>query len=445
MEYQRAHYDEQPNESLIDRHRREIFPLLHKRYLFAEVANFVFYDFITDSGSINENVFAYSNRSNGETALILYQNKWGTARGSIKRSAEINGESIDLLSGLGLNNPESSFVIFRESISNLEFINSKKELQDSGLNFDLVGYQYQVFLDFREVPDPEGYYSRLNIKLSGSGVPDIQEKLTEFKLSPILEPLDNLFYCAFQEFISPYLCSSLPLTKLEFSNQFEIEDTFSQSLFAFTDAILEVFPTFPGIPNERVNLISSKLSAIHRFLDIYPLTEPYYSNLVVTLLLWGLLSEIGGKIPDNITRKLIFLLSTMPFTSQMFSSLDKDLIISSTDLLLHPLLLINELNLDSKDLSQFWFSNELIQSYLKVHELEGIIWFNKESFEFLVGISLGLLYLNSQIKSKELKISGFDTSISGLRQEILAALKKSDYQVNIYLSVISKESTPLSK
>jgi glycosidase len=445
MEYQRAHYDEQPNKSLIDRHHREIFPLLHKRYLFAEVANFVFYDFITDSGSINENVFAYSNRSNDETALILYQNKWGTAQGSIKRSAEINGGSIDLLSGLGLNNPDSSFVIFRESISNLEFIHSKKELQDSGLNLNLCGYQYKVFLDIREVPDPEGYYSRLNIKLSGSGVPDIQEKLTEFKLSPILEPLDNLFYCAFQEFISPYLSSTSMLRKLEFTNQSDVEIAFSQCLIAFTDALLDVFPTFPGIPNERVNLIPSKLSAIHRFLDIYPLTEPYYNNLVVTLLLWGLLSEIGGKIPDNITRKLIFLLSTMPFTSQMLSNLDEDLIISSTDLLLHPLILINELNLDSNDLSQFWFSNELIQSYLDVHEFEDNIWFNKEAFEFLVGISLGLLYLNSQIKSKEHKISGFDRSLSGLHQEILDALKESEYQVNIYLSVISKESTPLSE
>ena len=445
MEYQRAYYNEQPDEIIIDRHRREIFPLLHKRYLFAEAANFVLYDFIADNGSVNEDVFAYSNRSNGESALILFQNKWGTARGAIKRSAEINGESTDLLIGLGLINPDTSFVIFHESISNLEFIKSKRELQEGGLNIALGAYEYQVFLNFREVPDPDGYYYQLNSKLSGSGVPDIQEKLSEIKLSPILEPLDNLICSAVHEFISPYLSSSLLFTNLEFSTQSDVEGTFSQCLLAFTDALLDVFPTFSGIPEERINLISSKLSAIRQFLDIYPITETYYSNLVVTLLLWGLLSEFVYKIPDNSVQKIIFQLSTMPFSGRMFSYLDINLIINSTDLLLHPLILMNELNLDSKELSKFWFSNELIQSYLNVHELEGIIWFNKESFEFLVGISLGLLYINSQIKSKAHKISGVKAIISSLQQEIQAALEKSGYQVNMYLSAISKDPTPLSE
>jgi len=445
MEYQRAYYNEQPDENLIDRHHREIFPLLHKRYLFAEAANFVLYDFITDTGSLNEDVFAYSNRSNGESALILYQNKWGTAQGAIKRSAKINGESIDLLHGLGLINPDSSFVIFREIISNLEFIQSKQELQKVGLNITLGAYQYQVFLDFREVSDPDGHYNHLNSKLSGSGVPDIKEELTEFKLSPILEPLDNLIFCAFQESISPYLPLSSPLKKLEFSNKSTAENTFSQCLFAFTDALLVVFPTYPGTSKERVNLISSKLSAIHQFLDIYPLTEPDYSNLLVTLLLWGLLSEIGDKIPANSVQKIIFLLSAMPFTGLVFSYLDKDLIINSVDLLLHPLIIMNELNFDSKELSKFWFSNELIRSYLNVHDFECSTWFNKEAFDFLVGISLGLLYFNSQMKSKPLKITGIDSIISGLRQEIYTALENSGYQVNMYLSAISKDPPSISE
>jgi len=445
MEYQRAYYNEQPDENFIDRHRREIFPLLHKRYLFADAANFILYDFIADNGSLNEDIFAYSNRSNGETALILFQNKWGVARGTIKRSAEINGESIDLLYGLGLSNPDTSFVIFHESISNLEFIQSKQELQEGGLNIALDAFQYQVFFNFREVSDPDGYYYQLNSKLSGSGVPDIQDKLIEFKLSPILEPLDNLISSAIQEFISPYLFSSSLLTNLDFSTQPDAEDTFSQCLFALTDALLDIFPTYPGIPIERVSQISSKLSAIRQFLEVYPLTEPYYSNLMVTLLLWGLLSEFGGKIPDNSIQKIINLLSTMPFTGSMFSFLDKDLILNSTNLLFHPLPILNELKIGSKELSKFWFSNELIQSYINVHELEGTLWFNKEAFEFLVGISLGFLYLNSQIINKSIKISGIEKIISGLGNEIHAALEKSGYQVDMYLSAISKDPTPLSE
>jgi hypothetical protein len=163
------------------------------------------------------------------------------------------------------------------------------------------------------------------------------------------------------------------------------------------------------------------------------------------LLLWGLLSEIGYKIPANSVQKIIFLLSAMPFTGLMFSYLDKDLIIDSVDLLLHPIIIMNELNFDSNELSKFWFSNELIQSYLNVHEFEGSTWFNKESFDFLVGISLGLLYFNSQMKSKPLKITGIDSIISGLRQEIYTALENSGYQVNMYLSAISKDPPSISE
>ncbi len=50
MEYQRAYWDEQPDEYLVQRHEREIFPLMHRRYLFAEVADFLLYDFYTPDG-----------------------------------------------------------------------------------------------------------------------------------------------------------------------------------------------------------------------------------------------------------------------------------------------------------------------------------------------------------------------------------------------------------
>ncbi|NTV46482.1 MAG: alpha-amylase, partial [Chlorobiales bacterium] len=50
MEYQRAYYNEQPDSHLIARHEREIFPVLKKRYLFAEVDHFYLYDFFTEIG-----------------------------------------------------------------------------------------------------------------------------------------------------------------------------------------------------------------------------------------------------------------------------------------------------------------------------------------------------------------------------------------------------------
>jgi len=40
MEFRRAQRDEWPNEGLIERHRREIFPLLHERWRFSGSAGF---------------------------------------------------------------------------------------------------------------------------------------------------------------------------------------------------------------------------------------------------------------------------------------------------------------------------------------------------------------------------------------------------------------------
>ncbi len=71
MEYRRAYWDERPDEQLVQRHEREISPLLHRRYLFSGVENFLLYDFFTPEGGVNEDVFAYSNRVGEERALVV--------------------------------------------------------------------------------------------------------------------------------------------------------------------------------------------------------------------------------------------------------------------------------------------------------------------------------------------------------------------------------------
>ena len=50
MEFRRAMLDEQPDPWLVERHEREIFPLLHRRAWFAEAADFLLYDLVTDGG-----------------------------------------------------------------------------------------------------------------------------------------------------------------------------------------------------------------------------------------------------------------------------------------------------------------------------------------------------------------------------------------------------------
>ena len=86
MEYRRAYHDEQVDGWLVERHARELFPLLHRREQFAEVAEFTLYDFEADGGGVDENVFAFSNRRGGERSLVVYHNRFGETAGRIRRS-----------------------------------------------------------------------------------------------------------------------------------------------------------------------------------------------------------------------------------------------------------------------------------------------------------------------------------------------------------------------
>ncbi|MFQ5587104.1 MAG: alpha-amylase, partial [Thermodesulfobacteriota bacterium] len=203
MEYRRAYWDESPDNHLIQRHEREIFPLLHRRHLFSGVENFLLYDFFTPEGHVNEDVFAYSNRSGDERALVVYHNRFASTSGWIRTSAGFSVKTgsgderrmvqKNLSEGLGLNGAENRFTIFRDHVTGLEYIRSSRELLDRGLYVELGAYKHQVFLDFREVEDNEWHhYAHLAAFLNGRGVPDMDEAMKEILLRPVLHPFKEL-------------------------------------------------------------------------------------------------------------------------------------------------------------------------------------------------------------------------------------------------------------
>ncbi|MBC8159574.1 MAG: alpha-amylase, partial [Roseiflexaceae bacterium] len=202
MEYQRAYFHESPDQYLIERHEREIFPLTHKRYLFANVDHFLLYDFATTDGGVNENVYAYSNRHGEERGLVVYHNAYGTVRGWIRSSAAYmareDGERAlrqkTLGEGLELHGGDE-FTIFRDHTAGLEFIRPSRELIERGLYVELGAYRCQVFLDFRQVQDDAQHsYRDLANYLSGRGVPSVEEAIQETFLRPIHQPLRALLH-----------------------------------------------------------------------------------------------------------------------------------------------------------------------------------------------------------------------------------------------------------
>lgn len=195
MEYRRAYREEVPDAELIRRHEREIFPLMKRRHLFAEVDLFRLFDFIRSDGSINENVFAYSNGVDGIRTLIVYNNSMERAAGWINRTVpfirKVDGDGKSLHSetlgaALGLHPANDRYLILSEVRSGLSYLRSSKELEERGLYLELSGYQTQAFLNLVEVQDPEHHhYARLAAKLGGRGVPNIERALTEIFLEPL--------------------------------------------------------------------------------------------------------------------------------------------------------------------------------------------------------------------------------------------------------------------
>lgn len=199
MEYTKAYYDEKPDMYLIERHEREIFPLVKKRFLFSEVEQFRFYD-VWNNGEVNENIFAYSNSYKSEKSLVFYNNKYERASGWIKESspyAEKKGEEVilhteNIANALGLSFDKNSFCIFQELKTGLWYIRSSKEIHEKGIYVSLNGFASQVLLNICEIKDDEtGKWALLHHHLEGRGVQDIEVALTELFLRDLYKSLET--------------------------------------------------------------------------------------------------------------------------------------------------------------------------------------------------------------------------------------------------------------
>ncbi len=196
MEYRWPRYEENPDRGLVERHEREIAPLLKRRWLFAESSNFLLYDFFAANGSVNEDVFAYSNRNGGERALIVYNNRYADAQGTVDFSAAYADKGSGQLTrrrlgeGLGLSGDMGAVVAFRDSLTGLEYLRRAEDLFHRGLTLGLHAYQCHVFLDWHELhPTAEQPWDRLSDLLNGRGVPNLADELVNLELKPVHDAL----------------------------------------------------------------------------------------------------------------------------------------------------------------------------------------------------------------------------------------------------------------
>jgi hypothetical protein len=477
MEYRRAYWDEKPDSYLIDRHQRDIFPLLRKRYLFAEVRDFLLYDFHSLNGHVNEDVFAYSNRSGDESGLVIYHNKFSTAKGWIRSSAaysikDDSGERAlvqkSLGEGLGIQNDSEVFTIFRDYIEGLEYIRNNRELVDKGLYVELEAYKYQVFLDFHEVSDDEyRRYSQLAEYLNGRGVPSIDEAMKEVFLQPIHQPYRELINAGFFRWLITNRATSNEaeaekikqvhseiyekLTPLfekikKMTNGSGDEEVISEDVWRSVQALLQITALDTRYPNQRSRKYQSALNYLGLIKNSTSSWREGNSHKWGTLLGWLFTYQMGRIVDEigyeSISRSWIdeWLLGKIIAGAMSDLGVDEHSAWGSVNII--KILTIHhawwkqiENTNTTKKASKItnWLQSLLsdndVQQYIGVNRYQGVLWFNKESYEVLLWwfFSSAVVEICASVEQNDIS----DTIINSheIIKKLLKAGGDSGYQV----------------
>jgi len=460
MEYYRPYWDEKSDRYLIQRHQRDIFPLLKRRDIFSGIQHFLLYDFFSGN-AVNEDVFAYSNGNGRDFALVVYNNRFGSTQGWIKTSASYlnkgsgNLENRDLMSGLQLSSDPNQYVIFRDSASNLEYIRASMEIKYQGLFFALGAYECHVFLDFRIVNDDAyGQYGQLAGYLKGRGVPSIDHALKDLMLAPILSPLRDLVS---SENLRTYYQNRL------FGSGEKLNPDVSNRHKGQYQRLIDALRGFMNVKEDQQSIINEAqrgfeaILALKVFEERYPfpgsikyqaLNKYIQENVDETtfswyvLLLWNDLRLLGKVITQDlqfaeISRSWIDEWGIPRIIQENLESLGLDS--GQSNLATNILkLLTSQQNWVSsigdetpKTLLKKWLSHDAIRSYLNINRWRGKLWFNKEEFESLMWWMMvsALIRLVASPESSlseniEALFEAFD-----LIKALLAAENESEYQV----------------
>ncbi len=480
MEYYRAYWDEYPSDYLVQRHKREIFPLLHRRYLFADVDHFYLYDFYTPEGGVEENVFAYSNRIGNpgsghcQRSLVIYHNRWADVRGWINASAAFKDKNqadepliqTNLGYGLGLRNEENTFTIFKDIINGLEYIRNNRDLHEQGLYIELGAYKYQVFINFRQVADNEfRQYAKLAKILNGRGVPSIDEALKEIFLQPVLYP--------FREFVNHGFFNWLienatqPGKKPKKTLPVAIDEAASKAKYIFQGITQLQDEEQEPYPTHWVTEIAEKLAvtlALPANAAQFEMPRSRKSAAAWKLIL-GTTEESPYWQEDDLKSWLILL--GWLITHNLGKSIASENFARHSHTLLHDWLLRKviaqtgvDLGLDEgiawdavgcleclvrhqnwyldvtpkasrvKRVLVRWLADPSVRRYLRVNQYEGITWFNKEAMDNLLRWMLTIAAIESIATASDSKTAAEEIVA---HYEVIAKIQKmvlaSEYQL----------------
>jgi hypothetical protein len=432
MEYRWPRYQEDANPALVARHERQLAPLLHNRTLFAESSNFLLYDFFREDGTVDENVFAYSNRRGDERALVIYHNKFAHTRGTVDFSAAYADKGAGQLrqrklsEGLGLSGDPAAIFAWRDSLTGLEYLRRGSALTHHGLTVELQAYQCHVFLNWRELhATAEKPWDRLCDQLNGRGVANLEEALLDLNLRPVHDALRSLLEPAMVRALSelggrapsgPEKIKQLEFQREDFQqNAWRRSREFMRTAQQFYRS-LPVQPEFadyknPAYFDQRFNQqtgVLMRLPALeHLFAEPWPAAArsvlPSYSPQRMATALWGpvlawnvleLLAEsCSRKAPEHAALDLFDRLRLREPLGHAFQALGfpaeeswrvaariKVALLVASGVLAAPGAAEAELPIHA---TSFWLDPD-VRWLTGAHEAEGKSYFIKESYEELL-------------------------------------------------------------
>ena len=413
MEFRRARHQETSDPGLLERHRREIFPLLYRRREFAEVKNFLFFDFFTAEGSVNEDVFAYSNRHGARASLVLFNNRFAEARGWLRDSVPFafgNDDDKHLLQrtigeGLGARGGEDGYLILREQIAGLEYLRSSDEVMANGLYVELGAFKYQVFVDIREVRvSDEQPYHLLHGRLAGKGTPSMASALLELRLEPCHQAFTRMLEAGASRALPEYRRFLSALRAL--GNEIDVK--------AASAAFRTLVAALPALAED------SKRPAPDR-------------TTVIILLAWAAMAAMDDPRLYQELHLVGPLLEQLVKVSPAGEAARHEAIVP---LLLRQAPRLLEANPEAYPVVAELLEDEDARSCLQVNEFDGITWFNREGF----GLLMTTLLLAGRLARS---VRGLDNApLDRLERELLVAEGESGYRLDALLSALALPDRP---
>ena len=471
MEYRRAYWDEEIDDEFVRYHERIIFPLMKKRHLFAEVKNFLLYDFYTSSGVVNEDVFAYSNRVGNDLSLVIYHNRFANTSGWIKTSAAIAikiGDQISLAQktlteGLSLHDEGNYYCIFREHIKGLEYLRSSKEISERGLFLELDAYQSAVFLDFREVHDGDNkHYALLNDFLAGKGVSTIDETLQEL--------VYHSLHRAFKEVVNRSVFETV-IEAINTDNLVKMDSSIKDIDSKLPHLLLEVakYSSSDITELDLVEEIITKLRnliQLNKFITEMPISSDismdfmgyfneslpsdYDWSIIVSWIFIHLLGKIVGPVNYELQSRSwidewglgrIIEWTIKEFYKEQQTVTEAILIIKILTSHQNWFKLHTEADYQAAQIMGILMSDLEVQSYIQTNRYKNILWFNQEAFENLVRW-LFIISIIDSVSNKEGKslTLNLENNFRIIRKWLRAA-KNSNYQVEKLFDILRENES----